>query len=78
MEKTTMFILYVSDQQVSRDFYAAVLGQEPILDVPGMTEFNLPDGSTLGLMPEAGIQKPKGMCLGLRLPSKMVVDRAFH
>ncbi len=36
-----MFILYVSDQQVSRDFYAAGLGLEPVLDVPGMTEFNL-------------------------------------
>ena len=52
-----MFILYVSDQQASRDFYAAVLGLEPVLDVPGMTEYNLPGGSSLGLMPETGIRK---------------------
>jgi len=52
-----MFIFYVSDQQASRDFYAAVLRREPVLDVPGMTEFSLADGSSLGLMPEAGIRK---------------------
>jgi len=55
--KRAMFILYVSDQQASREFYAAVLEREPVLDVPGMTEFNLLDGSSLGLMPETGIQK---------------------
>ena len=52
-----MFILYVSDQQASRDFFTTVLEREPVLDVPGMTEFNLLDGSSLGLMPETGIQK---------------------
>jgi catechol 2,3-dioxygenase-like lactoylglutathione lyase family enzyme len=36
-----MFILFVSDPQASRDFYASVFACEPILDVPGMTEFNL-------------------------------------
>jgi len=52
-----MFILYVSDQPASRDFYATVLGRRPSLDVPGMSEFSLGDGSSLGLMPETGIQK---------------------
>jgi catechol 2,3-dioxygenase-like lactoylglutathione lyase family enzyme len=33
------FILYVADPLVSRTFYTAVLGTEPVLDVPGMTEF---------------------------------------
>jgi catechol 2,3-dioxygenase-like lactoylglutathione lyase family enzyme len=48
-----MFILYVRDQQTSRDFYARTLGLEPVLDVPGMTEFQLTDSAILGLMPEA-------------------------
>lgn len=53
----SLFILYVADQQVSRDFYAAILATEPILDVPGMTEFPLSPGTALGLMPEAGIHR---------------------
>jgi len=50
-------ILYVSDQSRSRRFYAAILGQDPVLDVPGMTEFMLTDSCKLGLMPETGIVK---------------------
>ena len=44
------FILYVADQARARDFYRHVLAAEPVLDVPGMTEFDL-GGATLGLMP---------------------------
>lgn len=58
------FILYVADQARSRDFYAAVLAAAPRLDVPGMTEFELPGGAVLGLMPEAGIRR----LLGAGLP----------
>lgn len=50
-------ILYVADQAAARDFYAAVLGQAPRLDVPGMTEFELEPGCVLGLMPEKGIKR---------------------
>ena len=50
-------ILYVADQQKSRDFYAAILQKKPSLDVPGMTEFKLTEGLKLGLMPENGIAK---------------------
>lgn len=50
------FILYVQDQQGSRDLYRALLDKEPILDVPGMTEFDL-QGCKLGLMPNAGIAR---------------------
>jgi len=56
----SLFILYVADQARSRDFYAAVLEQAPQLDVPGMTEFALPDGAALGLMPEQGIKRLLG------------------
>jgi lactoylglutathione lyase len=50
-------ILYVADQGRSRDFYALVLVQPPVLDVPGMTAFDLGNGCKLGLMPEQGIAK---------------------
>ena len=43
-------ILYVEDQARAAAFYGAVLGLEPNLDVPGMTEFDL-GGVALGLMP---------------------------
>lgn len=58
------FILYVEDQDASRAFYAAVLGQSPSLHVPGMTEFRLSEDAVLGLMPGAGIRR----LLGERLP----------
>lgn len=50
-------VLYVRDQGRSRDFYSALLDAEPSLDVPGMTEFAITPGITLGLMPEGGIAK---------------------
>ena len=48
-------ILYVADQDRARTFYRAVLDAEPVLDVPGMTEFDV-GGATLGLMPGADMQ----------------------
>jgi catechol 2,3-dioxygenase-like lactoylglutathione lyase family enzyme len=54
------FILYVRDQRSAAAFYRAVLGIDPSLDVPGMTEFPLGPGSVLGLMPEHGIKKLLG------------------
>lgn len=48
-------ILYVNNQQKSRDFYAFLLQQDPCLDVPGMTEFLIADNTKLGLIPENGI-----------------------
>lgn len=57
------FILYVADQQRSRDFYATLLAMAPSLDVPGMTEFSLRAGVKLGLMPEKSISKLLGSSL---------------
>ena len=54
------FILYVRDQQASTRFYQNVLAQEPKLNVPGMTEFQLSNESVLGLMPEKGIKRLLG------------------
>ena len=51
------FILYVADQARSTAFYSELLGREPVLNVPGMTEFELAEGLKLGLMPESGIAR---------------------
>lgn len=52
-----MIILYVSDLERSKLFYGRILQKEPVLDVPGMTEFMLSENFKLGMMPEAGIAK---------------------
>jgi catechol 2,3-dioxygenase-like lactoylglutathione lyase family enzyme len=57
-------ILYVANQQLSRVFYSNLLQLEPVLDLPGMTEFNLSQGLKLGLMPEDGIAR----ILGNKMP----------
>jgi len=56
----TRFILLVDDQTASTTFYSAVLDLTPRLNVPGMTEFDLPGGGILGLMPVAGIRRLLG------------------
>ena len=53
-------ILYVQDQQRSTVFYSKILGKEPVLNVPGMTEFELAATIKLGLMPESSIAKILG------------------
>ncbi len=66
----TNIILYVKDQRLSRDFYTRLLQQEPVLDVPGMTEFAVADRITLGLMPITGIRR----LLGERIPDPLAAD----
>jgi predicted enzyme related to lactoylglutathione lyase len=63
MIHTALWILYVRDQEAATRFYEAVLAQAPSLHVPGMTEFSLPGGAVLGLMPEAGIKRLLGEAL---------------
>lgn len=53
----THFILYVENQQLSTDFYIGLFKKNPVLNVPGMTEFELYENCKLGLMPNAGIAK---------------------
>lgn len=53
----TEFILYVANQVTSTAFYSILLAREPVLNVPGMTEFDLGHGTKLGLMPEQGIAR---------------------
>ncbi|MBI2749693.1 MAG: glyoxalase [Burkholderiales bacterium] len=63
MQGASHFILYVADQARSAAFYRAVLACAPRLDVPGMTEFVLPGGAVLGLMPQTGIRRLLGSAL---------------
>jgi len=51
------FIIYVNNQERSKDFYERLLRIKPSLNVLGMTEFNLSKNVKLGLMPENGIAK---------------------
>jgi uncharacterized glyoxalase superfamily protein PhnB len=53
----TEIILFVQDRTLSTNFYRAVLGVEPVLDVDGMTQFALGADSRLGLMPLSGAKK---------------------
>ena len=57
MKKLPIIILYVSDQSISSQFYQKILNCEPVLNVPGMTEFMLNNSMKLGIMPENGIAK---------------------
>jgi catechol 2,3-dioxygenase-like lactoylglutathione lyase family enzyme len=57
------FLFYVRDQKRSRDFYAGVLAQEPVLDVSGITEFRVGAEAVFCLMPEAGARRLLGEAL---------------
>jgi uncharacterized protein len=57
-------IFYAKDQNNSTMFYSNLLNKQPILNVPGMTEFELSDNTILGIMPEQGIKR----LLGDKLP----------
>ena len=53
----TYFIVYVEDQNKTKKFYELLFKKKPIVDEPGMTEFELPDGSILGIMPIESTKK---------------------
>lgn len=56
----TEIILYVKDQESSKQFYRKLLRNDPELHVPGMTEFVISEYLKLGLMPSAGIVRLLG------------------
>lgn len=55
--KAMMLIIYVENQEKAREFYKKVLAMEPLMDVPGMTEFELGENVLLGIMPDEGIAR---------------------
>jgi uncharacterized glyoxalase superfamily protein PhnB len=60
LRMNSIFIIYVANQAKSKSFYQEVLQKEAVLDVPGMTEFEINEHSKLGIMPENGIAKILG------------------
>ncbi len=86
--KRAHMILYVRDQERSTAFYSKVLAKKPSLHVPGMTEFTLNQGSTLGLMPFESLNRllgirPRELATGSGVPCSelyLVVDTpwAYH
>ena len=59
-----MFFLFVADLARSRAFFAALLGREPKLEEPGMCEFLLAGGGSLGLMLGSGAAQLLGEAAG--------------
>jgi len=55
--REAFFLFYVKDQAASAAYYKKVLALEPILDVPGITEFRLLDGSVFAVMPTTSAAK---------------------
>ncbi|MBI3141729.1 MAG: hypothetical protein HYZ16_02755 [Bacteroidetes bacterium] len=53
-------ILFVADQEISKQFYGSLWQMAPRLHVPGMTEFELANGLVLGLMPTQGAARLLG------------------
>lgn len=53
----THIILYVHDQVSSTKNYSDLLLLKPVLNVPGMTEFELGNSVVFGLMPNESIAK---------------------
>lgn len=53
-------IFFVSNQERSTLFYETVFGFSPLLNVPGMTEFQINNETVFGLMPETGIKRLLG------------------
>ncbi len=55
--RASHFILYVSDQRRSTEFYSRTITIEPRLNVPGMTEYEIAESVVLGLMPLASVSR---------------------
>ncbi len=53
----TYFIIYVDDFDKTKLFYELLFNIKPEVDEPGMCEYKLPDGSTLGIMPSSSLAK---------------------
>lgn len=52
----TYFIIYVDNLDKTKMFYEILFEIKPIVDKPGMCEFELPNGLTLGIMPNSSLE----------------------
>jgi catechol 2,3-dioxygenase-like lactoylglutathione lyase family enzyme len=71
-------LLYVDSAAKSRDFYAALLDQQPVEDSENFVLFVLPNGVKLGLWGKCGVtptaNPPGGFELGFPVASPVEVD----
>ncbi len=73
----THLIIYVSDQKRSMSLFKNILKKEPVLDVPGMTEFFLNENTILGIMPEKGIKTLLGDCIEFPKNRKLIRSEIY-
>jgi predicted enzyme related to lactoylglutathione lyase len=74
----TLFIIYVEDIEKTKLFYELLFNIKPIVDEPGMCEFELPDGSTLGIMPNTSLEKLFGKSFEKQKRRKALPQTEFY
>lgn len=74
----TYFIIYVDNLEKTKLFYELLFKINPILDVPGMCEFKLPDGAILGIMPNTSLEKLFGKDYELQKNRKSLPSTEFY
>ena len=52
----TYVIIYVENIEKTKIFYEMLFDIKPIVDEPGMCEYELPNGTTLGIMPNTSLE----------------------
>ena len=74
----TLFIIYVEDIEKTKLFYEFLFNIKPIVDEPGMCEFELPDGSKLGIMPNSSLEKLFGKSFEKQKNRKALPHTEFY
>ncbi len=74
----THFIIYVEDLSKTKLFYELLFNITPIIDEPGMCEYELPDGSLLGIMPNTSMEKLFGKSFEKQKNRKALPKTEFY
>ena len=74
----TYFIIYVEDLEKTKIFYELLFSIKPIIEEPGMCEFELLDGSTLGIMPNTSLEKLFGKNFEKQKRKKALPSTEFY
>ena len=74
----TFFIIYVENLEKTKTFYELLFNIRPIIDEPGMCEFKLLDGSTLGIMPSTSLSKLFGKSFEKQKKTRSLPSAEFY
>jgi len=74
----TYFIIYVEDFAKTKIFYELLFNIKPVIDDPGMCEYQLSDGSTLGIMPNSSLEKLFGKIFEKQKNRKSLPHTEFY